>query len=62
MVRFIPNRPIATDGPTIVVDGRLDPGEYRFRLVVVDDEGNESNPDEQVVVVRPARVPPIDDR
>jgi hypothetical protein len=48
---FTPDRPLATRESVVVVENRLLPGRYRFRLVVVDDDGNESAPDERVVVV-----------
>jgi len=51
MARFNPNTPIATDTPVITVDAGLSPGRYTFRLVVVDDEGNQSAPDEAVVTI-----------
>lgn len=41
----------ATTTPTIAVDAGLPPGTYRFRLVVVDDSGNQSAPAEVAVVV-----------
>ncbi|NJD11915.1 MAG: hypothetical protein FIB01_16220 [Gemmatimonadetes bacterium] len=37
--------------PTLAVENRLEPGAYRFRLVVIDDEGNASAPAELVVRV-----------
>ncbi len=55
MATFEPNQPIVMHEPVITVDAGLAPGRYRFRLVVVDDEGNASAPDE--VVVEIVRVP-----
>ena len=52
MVRFVPDTPITSDVSNIVVDGRLLPGRYVFQLVVVDEQGNESRPDERTVVIR----------
>lgn len=48
--------------PTVLVENRLEPGAWRFRLTVVDDAGNESAPAELVVqIVRPGTpVRPID--
>jgi hypothetical protein len=58
MPRFLPGQPIATEQPDIVVDPGLPVGRHRFQLVVVDDQGNRSAPDERIVqVVRPN--PPI---
>jgi len=48
---FTPNQPVVTRESSVVVENRLEPGRHRFRLVVVDDDGNESAPDEVVVVV-----------
>ena len=58
MVRFVPDMPIATDAPSVAVDGGMLPGRYVFQLIVVDDEGNESRSDEQVVVVSLGEVSP----
>jgi hypothetical protein len=44
--------------PTLVVENRLDPGAWRFRLTVVDDTGLESAPAELVVRVVEQRLPP----
>ncbi|WP_341679308.1 hypothetical protein [Niveibacterium sp. SC-1] len=55
MAEFAINTDIATDTPTIEVtlsvDRPLAIGRHRFRLVVVDDAGNASQPDEVVVIV-----------
>ena len=55
MAEFIVNVPIRTEDDTIEVtvapDNALRTGRHRFRLVVVDDSGNESEPDEVVVMV-----------
>lgn len=55
MAEFIVNQDIKTAEPTIKVtiapDNPLKPGRHRFRLVVTDDAGNISMPDEIVVIV-----------
>ncbi len=43
--------------PTVTVENKLDAGSWRFRLTVVDDAGNESDPAELVVTVVQARTP-----
>jgi hypothetical protein len=45
----------------VTVDAGLRPGRHRFRLVVVDDSGNRSSPDELVVTVTLPLVPPVRD-
>jgi hypothetical protein len=51
MARFVLNQTLVTREPRIVVDAGLRPGLHRFRLVVSDDAGNASRPDELVVQV-----------
>jgi hypothetical protein len=51
MPRFDPQTPVVTDVPIIVVDAGLPPGRYRFRLVAVDEAGNQSAPDEREVII-----------
>lgn len=51
MAKFEPNKPIETREPVIEVDPGLRPGRYRFQLVVVDDEGNQSLPATVVVSI-----------
>ena len=47
-----------TEESRVVVDsGGLKPGRHVFRLVVVDDDDNESAPDEVTVIVRDDKVP-----
>ena len=58
MAVLVPDQPHATREPAVVVENRLLPGRYRFRLVVEDDEGNRSAPDERVVVVLQRGLPP----
>jgi len=57
MAAFEPNRPISTDRPSVVVDAGLQPGRYRFRLVVIDEAGNESLPSDQIITILEARSP-----
>lgn len=51
MVAMAPGKTIRSKGPTLVVDGDLPAGSYRFRLVVVDDESNASLPSDLIVQV-----------
>jgi hypothetical protein len=51
----VPNRPVETTQPTIVVDAGLPPGPHRFQLVVLDAHGNRSQATEVVVTVTAAR-------
>lgn len=48
MAKFIRNKPVKTTTPKVKVElnrnDKLDLGVNRFRLVVVDDAGNESEP------------------
>jgi hypothetical protein len=50
MAKFVINKPIKTAEPVIVVDA-LPLGSHVFRLVVVDQSGHSSEPDELVVTV-----------
>lgn len=60
MVAFAIGQPITTDVPGIEVDG-LPAGSHRFQLVVVDNAGLRSKPDQVVVLVRGRIVlPPVD--
>lgn len=51
MARFEINQTLFTREPAIVVDAGLRPGLHRFRLVVSDEQGLASRPDEVVVQV-----------
>jgi len=51
MAAFQPNETISTDRPSVVVDAGLQPGRYRFRLVVIDAAGNASLPSEQIITI-----------
>ena len=54
---FTPNKPFESPKPTVVVDKGLAPGQYRFRLVVVNAAGVSSKPVEVIVTVEGGRVP-----
>ncbi len=56
------NVPHVSREPAIRVENRLEPGRYRFRLVVVDDAENASQPADLVVEVAPRVIDPIDPR
>jgi hypothetical protein len=53
---FTPNKPFESPKPAVVVDAGLAPGQYRFRLVVVNDAGVSSKPVEVIVTVEPGRL------
>ena len=61
MAEFQTGVPIETTEPTIEVtvapDRPLPPGQHRFRLVVIDQDGLSSVPAEVLVVVRDDRAP-----
>ena len=61
MPEFTPNQPIVQNDPVVRVDvtpaAPLPLGANRFRLVVVDDAGNESEPTFLDIVVRDAERP-----
>lgn len=61
MAEFIINQEVKTDTPTVEVtlstDKPLPLGRHTFRLVVVDDSGNTSIPDEVIVIVADAENP-----
>jgi hypothetical protein len=52
MARFQPGVRVVTSTPTVRVDPGVTPGRHQFTLVVVDNDGNESAPAEQIVIVR----------
>jgi len=64
MVAFAVGKPVTTDTPVVTVDAGLPPGQQRFTLVVVDDSGRRSQPDQMIVtilgriVVGPVITPP----
>lgn len=61
MAEFIPNTDISTDTPTIEVT--LSPtkplavGRHTFQLIVADDSGNLSKPDQIVIIVADTEAP-----
>lgn len=61
MAEFIINQPIKTEEPkievTVTENNTLRPGRHRFRLVVADDAGNLSQPDEVTVIVADQEAP-----
>jgi hypothetical protein len=60
MAAFQPNQTISTDQPSVVVDAGLQPGRYRFRLVVIDAAGNKSLPSEQIItILEPRSLVPV---
>lgn len=59
MAAFRPNVPVVTRAEFVRVDPGLPVGQHRFRLVVVDDQGNRSRPAEVVVSVLRRLQPPI---
>jgi hypothetical protein len=58
MAEFVPGTPVVTREPVVTVDAGLRPGRHVFRLVVVDDNGQQSAPDERIVTVNRTR--PVD--
>ena len=59
MVAFVAGKPITTDVAGIEVDG-LPAGSHRFQLVVEDNNGVRSKPDQIVVLMRGRVLPPVD--
>jgi len=61
MANFVPGTDITTDVPTIEVtvssDKPLPMGRQVFRLVVVDDAGNKSQPDQVEVIIADQEAP-----
>ena len=57
MASFVIGQPLTTTEPRVVVDAGLKPGLHRFQLVVVDDGGQASKPDEAVVEVAARLIP-----
>lgn len=51
MVAMVIGKTVRSKVPTLPVDAGLAVGRYRFRLVVVDDEANESAPSELIIQV-----------
>ena len=61
MAEFVLNQDVETDTPTVEVTitatNRLPLGRHRFRLIVVDNSGNLSAPDEVDVIVADQTAP-----
>lgn len=61
MAEFVLNQDVETEEPnvevTVTPNNALNLGRHRFRLIVVDDSGNVSTPDEVVVIVADAEAP-----
>jgi len=61
MAEFVVNKDVETDTPTVEVtitpNNALKLGRHRYRLIVVDDSGNKSAPDEVVVIVADSDAP-----
>lgn len=57
-MKFTPNIPFESKTPTVVVDAGMEPGSYLFRLVVEDESGNRSRPDDQKVVILRTTISP----
>lgn len=61
MAEFVINQDVETEAPTVEVtitdNNTLPLGRHRFRLIVVDDSGNRSLPDEVDVIVADQQAP-----
>jgi hypothetical protein len=61
MAKFKTNVPVVQADPVVTVDVSPDSpmpiGAHKFRLVVVDDAGNESEPSEIAVIIRDTEKP-----
>jgi len=61
MAEFVINQDVVTDEPkvevTVTADKPLGLGRQHFRLVVVDDAGNKSAPDEIIVIIADQEAP-----
>ena len=57
MVTLVLKGPFAQGEPTLVVENDLPAGKHRFRLVVTNNDGVQSDPDEIVVAVRERLTP-----
>lgn len=58
MTALTPGVPFETPDSRLAVDGGLVPGVWLFELIVVDNDGNESAPQQLAVQVRPRIMPP----
>lgn len=52
------NQPVIQDDPFLLVENKLAPGRYRFRLVAIDSAGLESAPADLIVTVEAPPPPP----
>jgi hypothetical protein len=59
MATLTPGRPVTLPTPELLVENQLAAGTHRFRLVVIDDSGLESDPADLVVTVRRRPTGPI---
>ena len=59
MAQFSFGQTVPTPQPTITVENHLDPGAYRFRLVVIDNDHNPSAPTELIVRIVQTAPPPV---
>lgn len=61
MADFKPGQTVTTQTPTVEVtvnpSSPLPPGRHRFELVVLDDSGNASAPDQVDIIVRDTQKP-----
>ena len=61
MAEFVLNQDVETEEPnvevTVTPNNALNLGRHRFRLIVVDDSGNVTTPDEVVVIVADSEAP-----
>ncbi len=55
MTAFAPGQPVIMPVPTVTVDGVLPVGDHVFQLLVIDDQGTQSQPTRVVVKI----VPPV---
>lgn len=51
-------KPVTLDDPFLLVENKLAPGRYRFRLVAIDSAGLESAPADLIVTVDAPPPPP----
>ena len=58
MAVLLLNQPVTQDDPFLLVETKLAPGRYRFRLVAIDTAGLESAPADLIVTVEAPPPPP----
>jgi len=54
-----PGVPVTLDQPDLLVENKLSPGRYRFRLVAIDNAGLESDPTDIVVTIEAPAPEPV---